>query len=151
VNFHRKEEQLKNLHRKAAFKNQDEFAYAMLSHKQIDGRTKKKATHLDESELRLLETQDSRYVGMREQIDRKATKPVLRQSTPMGESRRTMEGLAVCMTSCHHQIQRKTRPPLQKRGKLKQHQQGQSFRHPISHGSFSWMSMAFSWPLGVWK
>jgi len=70
--YHRKQDTVKKLHRKAYFKNEDEFTFAMLSHRQQDGRLRKKGTHLSEPELKLLDSQDARYVGVREQMDKKA-------------------------------------------------------------------------------
>jgi U3 small nucleolar RNA-associated protein 11 len=74
--FHRKEDTIKKLQRKAYFKNEDEFAHGMLTHakgqSKKDKSLKKKATHLSSDELLLLDAQDGRYVGMREQVDKKA-------------------------------------------------------------------------------
>lgn len=71
--FHKKEEAIQKLHRKAYFRNEDEFSFKMMSHHQDkDGHTRKKHVHLNKEELQLLDSQDARYVAMREQIDRKA-------------------------------------------------------------------------------
>lgn len=71
--FHKKQDHVKRLERKAFFKNEDEFAYSMLSYLSEGGKLSKKGKkHLEEDELRLAESQDTRYVTMREQIDRKA-------------------------------------------------------------------------------
>lgn len=72
--FHNKQEELKRLHRRAYFRNQDEFAYAMTSHSQKlkDGKTVKKRKKVDSDELRLLESQDAQYVAWRELSDKRA-------------------------------------------------------------------------------
>jgi len=72
--FHRKEEVIKKLHRKAFFKNEDEFAFGMISHKRNKVGELEAKKHLSNDELRLLDSQDARYVGMREVMDRKAVK-----------------------------------------------------------------------------
>lgn len=70
--FHRKQDTLKLLHRKAAFKNDDEFAFSMVRYQHNDGRLKKKGKTASTDELKLLESQDAQYVGMRELADKKA-------------------------------------------------------------------------------
>eukprot|EP00928_Gymnodinium_smaydae_P071701 TRINITY_DN55207_c0_g1_i1.p1 TRINITY_DN55207_c0_g1~~TRINITY_DN55207_c0_g1_i1.p1 ORF type:complete len:278 (-),score=64.33 TRINITY_DN55207_c0_g1_i1:85-858(-) len=70
--FHRKEDQIQKLQRKAYFKNEDEFTFAMQSHKQEKGKMEKKNQHLTLEELKLVDSQDKRYVAMREQADRKS-------------------------------------------------------------------------------
>ncbi|CAE7560244.1 unnamed protein product [Symbiodinium pilosum] len=71
--FHKKEDIIKDLHRKAYFKNEDEFAYGMMSHSTTkDGKKQKKKVHLSQEEQQLAESQDTQYVAMREQIDNKA-------------------------------------------------------------------------------
>lgn len=70
--YHKKEDQIKKLERKAYFKNDDEFSFKMLSKKMLNGRLRKKETHLSSEELQLLDSQDSRYVGLREGMDKKA-------------------------------------------------------------------------------
>jgi len=70
--YHRKEQTIKKMHQKAFFKNEDEFAWGMMNHQMVDGRNRKKAKHLSNDELRLAESQDARYVGYREQQDKKA-------------------------------------------------------------------------------
>lgn len=71
--FHKKEDIIKGLHRKAYFKNEDEFAYGMMSHSTMkDGKKLKKKGHLSQEEEQLAESQDTQYVAMREQIDKKA-------------------------------------------------------------------------------
>lgn len=71
--FHQKEDAIQQLHRKAYFRNEDEFAFRMKSHFQDkDGHARKKKAHLTKEELQLADSQDARYVAMREQIDKKA-------------------------------------------------------------------------------
>lgn len=70
--FHRKHDIINNLWRKAYFRNEDEFNTSMLRHYMEDGETFKKVKKQSSDELKLLETQDAQYVGMRELIDRKA-------------------------------------------------------------------------------
>jgi U3 small nucleolar RNA-associated protein 11 len=71
--FHRKEDTLKKMHQKAYFKNQDEFAFSMLSHsRKADGRLSKDKAQLAQDEMHLLDSQDARYIGLREQVDKKA-------------------------------------------------------------------------------
>mmetsp|Transcript_30129 Transcript_30129/g.48589 ORF Transcript_30129/g.48589 Transcript_30129/m.48589 type:complete len:256 (-) Transcript_30129:70-837(-) len=77
--FHRKEDAIKKLHQKAYFKNPDEFAFGMVSMKNDKGRVSKKKENLSEDELKLLDSQDARYIGMREQIDKKAIEKQARQ------------------------------------------------------------------------
>lgn len=73
--FHRKNETVKKLQRKAYFRNPDEFAYGMISHEMNEkGKTVKKKTHLTDDQLRLADDQDAQYVGMREQMDRLGAK-----------------------------------------------------------------------------
>merc|ERR1712080_579967 len=71
--FHRKQDTIRKLERKSYFKNQDEFAFAMLSHHthQKDGKLRKTHQHLSSDEMKLAESQDAKYVTMREQIDKK--------------------------------------------------------------------------------
>lgn len=69
--YHKKEDAIQKLHRKAYFKNEDEFSFGMLSRHQKNGRLRSKAEHLTEPELQLVDSQDARYIGMREQMDRK--------------------------------------------------------------------------------
>lgn len=71
-NFHQKEDTIKLLHRKAYFKNEDEFAFGMASSVMKDGRWLQKTKHLSNDELKLLESQDATYVGLRERMDKKA-------------------------------------------------------------------------------
>merc|ERR1712232_864619 len=72
--YHSKQDQLKNMHRKAFFRNPDEFDAKMLkmTRRQTGALTKKKDQHLSDAQKKLLDTQDARYVGMREVTDRKA-------------------------------------------------------------------------------
>lgn len=69
--FHRKEDQIKLLQRKAFFRNEDEFAHSMMSHRHEAGRLRKKEKRRPDDEMRLLDSQDARYIGMREQMDLK--------------------------------------------------------------------------------
>jgi len=77
--FHRKEDAIKKLHQKAYFKNPDEFAFAMLSNNNEKGRVSKKKDQLSVDEMKLLDSQDAKYIGMREQIDKKAIEKQARQ------------------------------------------------------------------------
>ncbi|CAE8611666.1 unnamed protein product [Polarella glacialis] len=71
--YHKKEDTIKRLEQKAYFKNDDEFAFGMVNHfTNKDGKAMQKKIHLDKDEVRLLESQDARYISMREQIDKKA-------------------------------------------------------------------------------
>lgn len=73
--YHRKEDAIKKMHQKAYFKNEEEFSFKMLSHtadKNERGRLTKNKEHLKLDELALLDSQDARYIGMREQMDKKA-------------------------------------------------------------------------------
>eukprot|EP00929_Paragymnodinium_shiwhaense_P108590 TRINITY_DN74904_c0_g1_i1.p1 TRINITY_DN74904_c0_g1~~TRINITY_DN74904_c0_g1_i1.p1 ORF type:complete len:272 (-),score=70.37 TRINITY_DN74904_c0_g1_i1:117-932(-) len=72
--YHRKQDALKALHRKAYFRNEDEFAFGMLGQKVVDGRVRKKekASHLAEAEEALADSQDKTYVAYREHLDKRA-------------------------------------------------------------------------------
>eukprot|EP00931_Biecheleriopsis_adriatica_P076041 TRINITY_DN49796_c0_g1_i1.p1 TRINITY_DN49796_c0_g1~~TRINITY_DN49796_c0_g1_i1.p1 ORF type:complete len:288 (-),score=85.61 TRINITY_DN49796_c0_g1_i1:58-855(-) len=71
--FHQKEEKLQKLHRKAYFKNDDEFSFAMVNHfTSKDGKAMQKKSHLTKEQMQLAESQDARYILMREQMDKKA-------------------------------------------------------------------------------
>lgn len=71
--YNKKQDKLKHLYRKAYFKNPDEFSVNMLQYKrQRDGALVKQEKHLDDDQLKLVDSQDARYVGMREVIDRKS-------------------------------------------------------------------------------
>mmetsp|Transcript_27349 Transcript_27349/g.63081 ORF Transcript_27349/g.63081 Transcript_27349/m.63081 type:complete len:266 (+) Transcript_27349:85-882(+) len=71
--YHEKQDKLKELHKKAFFRNQDEFAFSMVSTKQgKDGTVMTKGGKLSNEELMLLNSQDSKYIHMREQVDKKA-------------------------------------------------------------------------------
>lgn len=73
--YHQKQDEIKKLQRKAYFKNKDEFSFAMVNHfMDEEGKAIKKEQHLTKEQQQLLESQDSRYIGMREQIDKKAVK-----------------------------------------------------------------------------
>lgn len=67
--FHQKERQVKSLYRKAFFRNKEEFAYGMHSTKIENGKVFEKPKHLSTDELRLVDSQDARYIRMREQMD----------------------------------------------------------------------------------
>jgi len=71
--FHKKADTIKKLERKAYFKNEDEFAFGMVNHfTNKEGKAMQKKSHLSKDEVHLAESQDARYIGMREQIDKKA-------------------------------------------------------------------------------
>jgi len=73
--YHRKEDAIKKMHQKAYFKNEEEFSFKMLSHAanhNQGGRLTKTKEHLKVDELKLLDSQDARYIAMREQMDKKA-------------------------------------------------------------------------------
>eukprot|EP00405_Crypthecodinium_cohnii_P014332 CAMPEP_0206454178 /NCGR_PEP_ID=MMETSP0324_2-20121206/20985_1 /ASSEMBLY_ACC=CAM_ASM_000836 /TAXON_ID=2866 /ORGANISM="Crypthecodinium cohnii, Strain Seligo" /LENGTH=276 /DNA_ID=CAMNT_0053924607 /DNA_START=85 /DNA_END=915 /DNA_ORIENTATION=- len=76
--FHKKEKTIFNLRRRAAFKNPDEFAFGMVSHKfddkgqKIKVKRKKDAKFTPEEEEKLKNTQNAAYVGFREQTDKRA-------------------------------------------------------------------------------
>merc|ERR1719330_1579862 len=70
--YNRKQKELQNLQRKAFFRNQEEFNFGMIKRRMKNGKVVERPTHLTPDELKLMDTQDTRYVGMREQIDKKA-------------------------------------------------------------------------------
>eukprot|EP00930_Biecheleria_cincta_P082202 TRINITY_DN71979_c0_g1_i1.p1 TRINITY_DN71979_c0_g1~~TRINITY_DN71979_c0_g1_i1.p1 ORF type:complete len:274 (-),score=68.88 TRINITY_DN71979_c0_g1_i1:23-814(-) len=71
--FHKKEDIIKKLYRKAYFKNEDEFAISMTKHYSTkDGKAMTKKVGLTNEEMHLAESQDARYIGLREQMDKKA-------------------------------------------------------------------------------
>lgn len=70
--FHKKEKTIKVLKRKAEEKNPDEFYFAMQSSKTKDGvhdARKSKANKYSQDELRLMKTQDIKYLTMKERTD----------------------------------------------------------------------------------
>merc|ERR1719330_189879 len=70
--YNRKQKELQNLQRKAFFRNQEEFNFGMIKRRMKNGKVVERPTHLTPDELKLMDTQDTRYVGMREQIDKKS-------------------------------------------------------------------------------
>lgn len=72
--WHKKEKTIKNLEKKAFYKNPDEFAFGMVSHQLENGKLRKKPQKecLRAEEQALAESQDVKYIAMREQIDKKA-------------------------------------------------------------------------------
>ncbi|EER14525.1 U3 small nucleolar RNA-associated protein, putative [Perkinsus marinus ATCC 50983] len=69
--YHKKEDQLNNLRQKAALRNKDEFYYRMTSSKQKKGDVIHSGAKLDRDQLKLVDTQDLRYVSNRRVIDEK--------------------------------------------------------------------------------
>jgi U3 small nucleolar RNA-associated protein 11 len=92
--FHKKEDAIKKLNRKAYFKNEDEFSFGMLSHKNVGNKTVKVKSHLSQDEIKLADSQDGRYIGMREQMDKKAIQKRAEQlhflDAPSGPKRHTV-------------------------------------------------------------
>lgn len=82
------------MHRRAYFKNEDEFAFGMLSHTKERGQLTKVKQHLTQDELKLLDSQDARYIGMREQMDKNAIQKKAENlhflDAPQGSSRHTV-------------------------------------------------------------
>jgi U3 small nucleolar RNA-associated protein 11 len=72
--FHRKQDKIKKLQRKAYFKNEEEFSRKMVNMQIKDGRARKKVKGKTQDEVALLDSQDAVYVGMRERADKKAAK-----------------------------------------------------------------------------
>eukprot|EP00927_Polykrikos_kofoidii_P073631 TRINITY_DN69652_c0_g1_i1.p1 TRINITY_DN69652_c0_g1~~TRINITY_DN69652_c0_g1_i1.p1 ORF type:complete len:262 (-),score=69.54 TRINITY_DN69652_c0_g1_i1:209-994(-) len=75
-NYHQKQDTIEKLHRKAYFKNEDEFAFGMISKRVVEGRVRKKEQDPHErlEELKLISSQDSKYINMREQMDKSAVR-----------------------------------------------------------------------------
>ncbi|KAF4710851.1 UTP11-like, U3 small nucleolar ribonucleoprotein [Perkinsus olseni] len=69
--YHKKEDQLNNLRQKAALRNKDEFYYRMTSSKQKQGDVIQSGAKLDRDQLKLVDTQDLRYVTSRRVTDEK--------------------------------------------------------------------------------
>ncbi|KAF4717655.1 UTP11-like, U3 small nucleolar ribonucleoprotein [Perkinsus olseni] len=69
--YHKKEDQLNNLRQKAALRNKDEFYYRMTNSKQKEGDVIHSGAKLDRDQLKLVDTQDLRYVTSRRVIDEK--------------------------------------------------------------------------------
>lgn len=69
--YHKKEKTIAKLHEKAFYRNKDEFYYKMINSQVKKGRLVKKVEHLSQDALKLLDTQDERYVAMRRQMDEK--------------------------------------------------------------------------------
>lgn len=70
--YNKKQDIIKKLHRKAYFKNEDEFAFSMVNSKMVKGQWKTKPQHLSVDEIALADSQDAKYVSTRELIDKKA-------------------------------------------------------------------------------
>ncbi|CAA7393578.1 unnamed protein product [Spirodela intermedia] len=71
--FHQKEETLRKLREKAAFRNPDEFYFKMVKTKTVDGvhRPESIANKYSQEELMLMKTQDAGYILQKIQSDRK--------------------------------------------------------------------------------
>ncbi|KAH7665024.1 Small-subunit processome Utp11 protein [Dioscorea alata] len=70
--FHQKEETLKKLREKAAFKNPDEFSFAMINSRMVDGVHRPKSeTKYTQEELMVMKTQDIGYVLQKLQSEKK--------------------------------------------------------------------------------
>ena len=68
--FHKKEDAIKRLNRKAAERNPDEFYFAMQNKKTKEGVHEERTTEQNkytEEELKLMQTQDAKYVSMKAQ------------------------------------------------------------------------------------
>ena len=75
--FHKKEDAIKVLKRKAAERNPDEFYFAMEKKKTRDGVHEERTTEQNkytEDELKLMKTQDLRYVSLKAQTELKRVK-----------------------------------------------------------------------------
>ncbi|XXG48758.1 hypothetical protein AAC387_Pa02g3118 [Persea americana] len=71
--FHKKEEALRKLKEKAAFRNPDEFYFKMIKTKTVDGihRPESEANKYSQEELMLMKTQDIGYVLQKLQSEKK--------------------------------------------------------------------------------
>ncbi|PKA51580.1 putative U3 small nucleolar RNA-associated protein 11 [Apostasia shenzhenica] len=71
--FHKKEETLRSLREKAAFKNPDEFYFKMVNTRMVDGvhRPESRARNYSHEELMLMKTQDIGYVLQKLQSEKK--------------------------------------------------------------------------------
>ncbi|XP_071477207.1 probable U3 small nucleolar RNA-associated protein 11 [Diadema antillarum] len=71
--YHRKQDALKVLKRKALNKNPDEFYYKMISSQMVDGvhTKRRKASAVTEEQMKMMETQDLRYVNHKLNIESK--------------------------------------------------------------------------------
>jgi U3 small nucleolar RNA-associated protein 11 len=71
--FHRKEDSIRRLREKAAFRNPDEFYYKMINSKTVDGihRPKIGGKEYTEEELQLMKTQDFGYLMSKWQAEKK--------------------------------------------------------------------------------
>ncbi|RWR73865.1 putative U3 small nucleolar RNA-associated protein 11 isoform X1 [Cinnamomum micranthum f. kanehirae] len=71
--FHKKEETLRKLKEKAAFRNPDEFYFKMIKTKTVDGihRPESEANKYSQEELMLMKTQDIGYVLQKLQSEKK--------------------------------------------------------------------------------
>ncbi|XP_021891488.1 LOW QUALITY PROTEIN: probable U3 small nucleolar RNA-associated protein 11 [Carica papaya] len=71
--FHRKEETLRKLREKAAFRNPDEFYFKMIKTKTVNGvhRPENQANRYTQEELMLMKTQDVGYVTQKLQSEKK--------------------------------------------------------------------------------
>ncbi|XP_012073157.1 probable U3 small nucleolar RNA-associated protein 11 isoform X2 [Jatropha curcas] len=72
-NFHKKEETLRRLKEKAAFRNPDEFYFKMVKTRTVDGvhRPESQANKYTQEELMLMKTQDIGYVLQKLQSEKK--------------------------------------------------------------------------------
>lgn len=71
--FHRKEDTLRRLKEKAAFRNPDEFYFKMVNTRTVDGihRPKSEANKYTQEELMLMKTQDTGYILQKVQSEKK--------------------------------------------------------------------------------
>ena len=77
IDFHKKEDALRKMREKAAFKNQDEFYFGMTHTKLVDGRHQKKARkRATEGELAAFTREDMGYLTMKQVSESKVcTRP----------------------------------------------------------------------------
>jgi|UniRef100_A0A6T5Y7T2 U3 small nucleolar RNA-associated protein 11 len=87
--FHKKEDAINALKRKAAYRNPDEFYFAMQNSKTEDGVHKTRSTTQNkytEDELKVMKTQDVKYVQLKAAIEAKRVEKMKRNLHGIGVS-----------------------------------------------------------------
>ena len=81
--FHKKEEALKVLRKKAANRNPDEFYFAMQKQRTVDGvhnANQDESNKYTQDELHLMKTQDVKYVAMKASMEAKKVEKLIKKA-----------------------------------------------------------------------
>lgn len=107
-NNHKKEKIIQNLRKKARFKNDDEFYFAMINNKTKDGVHVVERKNLTDEEKRLMESQDLNYIRTMRHVNKKQIKRLeLEDHTAMPELPNTHVVFEGTKSSLDYEISRR--------------------------------------------